>query len=51
MAAGLQEIVSRAGCRGPGWALPGHPPAEGGWWIGPPPGIVGVTVALVKLIP
>ena len=38
VAAGLQEIVSRAGCRGPGWALPGHPPAEGGWWIGPPPG-------------
>ena len=38
VAAGLQEIVSRAGFRGPGWALPGHPPAEGGWWIGPPPG-------------
>ena len=38
VAAGLQEIVSRAGFRGPGWALPGYPPAEGGWWIGPPPG-------------
>ena len=36
VAAGLQEIVSRAGFRGPGWALPGHAPAEGGWWIGPP---------------
>ena len=27
VAAGLQEIVSRAGFRGPGWALPGHLPS------------------------
>ena len=33
---GLQEIVSRAGFRGPGWTLPGHPPTQGGSRIGGP---------------